>query len=126
MQYKLCQWPPTVYPKEVDEFPDAREAIDVALMALAKYGPSPEGYNFKPLGKARNGLWQLNIRTSSRQVRILYCPYGNVIVLFRIHKKSAPQEQKKAYKLAIKRKTDLERLVKKGRVSIHDSLNTIH
>src|SRR5262245_52043516 len=110
MPHKLLQWPSTVYPNEAVEIVDAREAIDVALRNLSRYGPSPDGYNSKPLGKKMNYLWQLNLRAAGRQVRILYCPYGDAITIFRIHKKSSPQEQKAAYKLAIERKKEFDRL----------------
>ncbi len=126
MRYKLAQWPRNVYQKEVKEIAHARIAIDVALSSLTKYGPSPEGYNFMPLGKAKNGLWQLNVRIPNGQVRILYCPYGDVIVVFRIHKKSSSQEQEKAYAVAIQRKKEYERLLKEGRGLNYVSLTTIH
>jgi hypothetical protein len=54
------------------------------------------------------GLWQINLRAQKRQVRILYAPYDQIIVLFRIHKKGSPQEQSRAYQLAMKRKRDYD------------------
>ena len=34
MAHKLVPWPSTVYPNEAEDFPDALEAIDVALKGL--------------------------------------------------------------------------------------------
>jgi hypothetical protein len=113
-----------VYPKEALEFPDAKEAIDVALRDLAKYGPAPDGHAFKPLGEKKGNLWQINIRVLGRQIRILYSPYGDVIVIFRIHKKSSPQEQQREYELAMKRKREAERIV--GTSAGYHGLPTFH
>jgi phage-related protein len=127
MAYDLRQWPESVYPGEVYEFPEALPDIDFALSTLRSHGPAPEGFNFKPLGKSKDGLWQINIRISAsrRQIRILYAPYGKLIVVFHIHKKSSPQEQKRAYKLAMKRKKKAE-VIMQSRGRVHVGLATIH
>lgn len=110
MAHYVLQYPSTVYPGEVRaECPEAEPTIDVLLGKMAAEGPSPEGYGFKPLGKKRDGLWQINLKVAQRQVRILYAPYGQAIVLFRIHKKGSPQEQERAYELAQRRKREYER-----------------
>ncbi len=101
MAYDVLQWPGTIYPGEVDaECHEAREVIDVLLQAMGEHGPSPPGYRVKTLGKKLAGLWQIDLKVEQRQVRVLYSPYGQTVVLFRIHKKSSPQEQSRAYQLA--------------------------
>ena len=115
MPHDIRQWPATVYPGELQaECPEAEADIDVLIRALRAEGPSPEGYNVKNLGKSKGGLWQANLRVEKRQVRILYAPFGNTIVLFRIHKKGSPQEQQRAYKLAMDRKQKYETFVKEA------------
>ena|SRR5258708_7435484 len=109
MAYNVLQWPDSVYPGEVDaECPEARAVIDVLLLKMRQSGPSPNGYQVKTLGKRTGGLWQINLKVEKRQVRILYAPYGQSIVLFRIHKKSSPQEQARAYEVAKTRKLEYE------------------
>jgi hypothetical protein len=109
MPHDVRQWPSTVHPREPeDECPEAMEDIAVLILELGRQGPSPEGYNVKNLGKAKDGLWQINLKVEKRQVRILYAPYGSMIVLFRIHKKGSTQEQQRAYKLASARKREYE------------------
>ena len=125
MVHALCQWPKTVYPDEIERFPEALEAIDVALRELSIQGPSPLGYNVKNLGKTKDNLWQLNLKVEKRQIRVLYAPYRNTIVVFDIHKKGSPQEQQRAYKLAMKRKREAE-LQMKAEGSSDDSLHTLH
>lgn len=126
MSYDLRQWPHTVYPNEVGEFLDALADVDVALRELRSQGPRPEGYKFKPLGAAKEGLWQLNFKSSSRrQIRFLYAPYGRVIVVFRIHKKSSLPEQRRAYELAMKRKRQADELIRKLGMH-HVSTLTVH
>jgi hypothetical protein len=111
------QWPNTVYPDEVnDECPEAKAVIAVLIRKMEDSGPSPEGYQVKNLGQKMDGLWQINLKVEKRQIRILYSPYGSVIVLFRIHKKSSPQEQTRAYELAKKRKREYETESEKLRV----------
>jgi hypothetical protein len=123
MPYALRQWPATVYPGDIAEFPEARAAIDVALNEMRRQGPSPAGYQVKNLGKAKHFLWQLNLKVANRQLRILYAPYKNLIVVFRIHKKSSPQEQQREYTTAMNRKKQAERVLQSGGVT-HDL--TIH
>jgi Phage derived protein Gp49-like (DUF891) len=114
MAYDVRQWPSTVYPGEVnEECPEAREAIDVLLRKMTASGPSPEAYQVKNLGKRMDGLWQINLKVEKRQIRILYAPDGQLIVLFRIHKKSSAQEQTRAYDLAKARKREYEAEVKR-------------
>ena len=126
MAHELRQWPRTVYPGEVQEFPEAQADVDVALRELRTQGPRPEGYQFKPLGAKWAGLWQLNFKSSTgRQIRILYAPYERVIVVFRIHKKSSPQEQQRAYALAMKRKREAEHIISKSGMS-HVGTITLH
>ena len=55
-----------------------------------------------------------------------YAPYGDVIVVFRVHKKSSPQEQRREYELAMKRKREAERHARDGTGSGHDGLPTVH
>ena len=116
MPHDVREWPPgTVYPGEVlSECPEAQVEIDLFLLRLCQHGPSPEGFNVKPLGAKLGGLWQCNMKVAGRQVRILYAPYGGTIVLFRIHKKSSKQEQNRAYAKAVDRKRKYELLRKTG------------
>jgi phage-related protein len=126
MPYDLRQWPASVYPGETRDFPEALPDIDVALGALQREGPKPDGHAFKPLGKKKGGLWQLNLRASGRQIRILYAPYdGTMIIVFRIHKKSSQQEQQRAYSLAMERKRQAEQKMKNAG-GTHDGIPTIH
>jgi hypothetical protein len=127
MGYETLQWPATVYPGEADdECPEAIPTLDQLLLSLQRDGPSPSGYAVKTLGKARNGLWQINLKVEKRQVRVLYAPYDKTIVLFRIHKKSSPQEQERAYVLAASRKSEYEfEKAKLERVS-HGGNSTSH
>jgi hypothetical protein len=98
-----------VYPGEVkSECPEALPLIDVLLSNLRSQGPSPAGYRVKNLGQKKSGLWQINLKIQKRQVRLLYAPYDQQIVLFRIHKKGSPQEQARAYELAARRKRQFE------------------
>ena len=109
MPHDVRQWPRTVYPGEADrECPEAKEVIDTLLLNMRREGPSPSGYQVKTLGARMAGLWQINLKVEKRQVRVLYAPYGETIVLFRIHKKGSPQEQTRAYDLAKRRKTEYE------------------
>jgi hypothetical protein len=109
MAHDVRQWPESVYPGEADdECPEAIAVLDTLLLNLQSQGPAPPGYKVKNLGKKRSGLWQINLKVEKRQVRVLYAPYGNTIVLFRIHKKSSPQEQTRAYELAAERKSQYE------------------
>ncbi|MDP2330966.1 MAG: hypothetical protein Q8M19_09760 [Reyranella sp.] len=113
MPYDVRQWPATIYPGEIDaECPSAREAVDVLLGEMARFGVALEGYQVKALGKANGYLWQVNLKIVRLQVRILFAPYNQKLVLFRIHKKGSPQEQQRAYALAIKRKKEFEDLEK--------------
>jgi hypothetical protein len=116
MFFELRQWPASVYPRELKPFPEAKVDVDVALLALRREGPAPEGYTFKHLGKSKGYLWQINLKVvqSGRQVRILYAPYGRAIVVFHIHKKSSPQEQQAGYALAMSRKREAEKLMKQA------------
>jgi transcriptional regulator with XRE-family HTH domain len=108
MAYTVSRWPLSVYPDEMaDECPEAEPEITVLILKLRQHGPKPIGYAHKVLGKRHNGLWQLSLKVRKRQIRMLYAPYGNEIVLFRIHKKSSPQEQNRAYVLAAARKRRL-------------------
>jgi hypothetical protein len=113
MAYEVRQSPASVYPGEIDaECPEAREAIDVLLREMGQFGVALEGYQIKPLGKPKGHLWQINLKIEKRQVRILFAPYNQRLILFRIHKKGSPQEQQRAYALAMKRKKDFEALEK--------------
>jgi hypothetical protein len=110
MTHTVEQWPGGVYPGEIRaECPQAEATIDVLIGRMMTAGPNPHGYKVKLLGRRRGGLWQINLKVETRQVRILYAPYDNKIVIFRIHKKSSPQEQERAYDLAQARKRDYER-----------------
>ena len=110
MAYDVRQYPKSVYPSEVQsECPEAETQIDVLIGKLKEFGPSPPGYSVKNLGKQKANIWQINLRAGKRQVRILYGVYGNKIIIFRIHKKSSPPEQKRAYELAVKRKKEYEK-----------------
>ena len=125
MPYDLKQWPQSVYPGATAEFPDAMPVIDVALQALRTEGPRPQGYEFKPLGKKKGGLWQINLRVKRQQIRILYAPYGQTIIVFHIHKKSSPQEQQRAYDKAMSRKRQAEQIMKDAG-NTHVGLPTVH
>ena len=129
MRYTIRQWPSGgVYPDEINrECPEALEIIDVFLMSMMEHGPSPPGYpKIKTLGQKHEGLWQANLKVARKQVRILYAPYGNEIVLFRIHKKSSQPEQDRAYELATKRKREYERARKINEQTSHDGSRTLH
>lgn len=125
MAYDLRQWPKNVYPGEFADFSEAQPDIDVLLMELRAQGPSPAGYTVKNLGKAKNYLWQLNLRVAKRQIRVLYTPYRSVIVLFHIHKKSSPQEQQRAYEVAMARKDQAEKILKQSG-GTHAELPAVH
>jgi hypothetical protein len=124
MPYDLRQWPHTVYPGELSDFPEAQPEIDVALAALRDQGPQPTGFNVKNLGKAKNYLWQLSLKVEKRQIRILYSPYKAAIVLFHIHKKSSPQEQQRAYSKAMTRKSQAETVMRDSG-NTHAKLTTV-
>jgi hypothetical protein len=110
--YVVRNFPATVYPAEVlSECPEAMEIIDVMIREMCEQGPRPDGYHVKTLGKAHGGLGQINLRANGEHVRVVFAPYGKDIVLFRVHKKLSPQEQKRAYQLAVKRKAEYEKLV---------------
>lgn len=128
MLYKLYQWPASVYPGEADEIPDAKVDIDVALNSLKQFGPQRAEYGAKNLGKQKAYLWQINFKVNRKQIRILYAPYAEAIVVFRIHTKTSPQEQKHAYELAVKRKKHVDLLVKQHGVRAYEQLSciTIH
>lgn len=123
--HTLKQWPDTVFPGEVDDFKEALPALTVLLMQMQAGGPSPLGYQVKNLGAKLNGLWQVNIRVDRRQIRVLFAPYSDHIVVFHIHKKSSPQEQQRAYATAKARKTDFERIKRNGGFRF-DTLRSIH
>ena len=123
MPHELKQWPADVYSNEIEEFPEAGAEIDAALLELHRQGPSPLGYHVKNLGKTKNGLWQLNMKVQRKQIRILYAPYKGFIVIFKIHKKSSPQEQQAAYQVAMARKKAADNLMKGG---MHVGALTIH
>jgi hypothetical protein len=125
MPYDLRQWPATVYPDEVSEFPEAIAEIDVALSALRDQGPQPAGFHVKNLGKAKSHLWQLNLKAEKRQIRILYSPYKIAIVVFHIHKKSSPQEQQRAYAKAMARKSQAETQMRQAG-NTHALLPSVH
>ena len=112
MAWWLRQWPGSVYPKEANDLPDAAPEIDAALRALSRNGPKLEEYGAKCLGQSQDGLWQLGFKVNRKRIRILYAPYGDVIVVFRIHPKTSPQEQERAYTLARERKKQAERRIK--------------
>jgi len=127
MSYSIGKYPETVYPNEMSsECPEAVAAIDVLFIQMRRYGPNPPGYSIKTLGKRHNGLWQLNLKVEKRQVRLLYAPYGNDIVFFRIHKKSSPQEQERAYALAARRKAEFERIGESMAGLSRETSRTIH
>ena len=123
MAHELKQWPASVYPDETEEFPEAGADIDTALLELHRQGPSPLGYDAKNLGKAKSSFWQLNLKVQCKQIRILYAPYKDFIVVFKIHKKGSPQEQQAAYQVAMVRKKAAEDFMKGG---MHVGALTIH
>jgi len=127
MAYDVRQWPETVYPGEVDrECPEAKEVIAVLIRNMRNSGPSPEGYQVKNLGRKMDGLWQINLKVQKRQIRVLYAPYGAVIVLFRIHKKGSPQEQQHAYGLAKDRKREYEAAKRRAEQNANGRNRTLH
>ncbi len=124
MAYDVRQWPSSVYPGEVDrECPEAREVVDALLLNLRQQGPSPAGYRVKTLGAKMGGLWQINLKVRGRQIRVLYAPDGQTIILFRIHKKSSLQEQDRAYELALQRKREYEREKQRAEGGRHRTLH---
>jgi hypothetical protein len=126
MPYSLHQWPDGVYPGELGKFPTVLADIDTVLVAMRASGPRLEGFSVKNLGKKLDGLWQLNLKSDGRQVRILFAPYGDRMVVFLIHKKSSPEEQKRAYKIASKRKRELDTKIKGSGKQHVATLATIH
>jgi hypothetical protein len=121
MTYKVLRYPEAVYPGEVQaECPEAMAQIDVLIRAMQRQGPAPAGFAIKALGQKMDGLWQVNMKVEKRQVRILFVPYGSDIVWFRIHKKSSPQEQQRAYALARRRKRDYENAQKQQKAQSND------
>jgi hypothetical protein len=127
MPYDVGRWPDSVYPEEVDrECPEAREVIDTLISNLRKQGPSPDGYRVKTLGAKMGGLWQISLKVEKRQIRVLHAPYGQMIVIFRIHKKGSPQEQTRAYGLARTRKREYELAKQKAERAAHDRHRTLH
>jgi hypothetical protein len=128
MGYVVAQWPPdAVYPGEVQkECPEAAEVIDLLIRGMRAQGPSPAGYRVKALGARLGGLWQVNLKIEKRQVRLLYAPYGQTIVLFRIHRKGSPQEQTRAYELARRRKRDYESRKQLTEQASHGGNRTVH
>ena len=112
MPHRVLTYPAAVYPGEADsECPEAKPILGVLILNLGRHGPSPPGYKVKTLGKKMGGLWQINFKApGGRQVRVLYAPYMDKIVLFRIHKKGSSAEQQQAYNLAMKRKSTYETL----------------
>jgi len=127
MAHEVLQWPSSVYPGEAnDECPEAIAVLDNLLLNFRRSGPSPSVYKVKTLGHKFGGLWQINFKIKKRQVRVLYAPYGQTIVLFRIHKKGSPQEQKRAYALALQRKREYEFEKKKVELASNDGNRTSH
>lgn len=127
MAYDVRQWPDSVYPGEIEaECPEAREVIDALIRSLQSHGPSPDGYKFKTLGAKVGGLWQISLKVQNRQIRLLYAPYGSRIILFRIHKKSSPQEQARAYDLAKRRKREYEFAKQADERAENDRNRTLH
>jgi hypothetical protein len=128
MSYDVLQWPATVYPGEVrHECPEAEPVIDALILQIRREGPSPSGYGVKTLGNKLGRLWQINLKVGQgRQVRILYAPYGQKVVLFRIHKKSSKSEQQRAYELAMERKREYEEAMRKVEISNRDGNRTTH
>lgn len=109
------------------ECPEARELLFVLIRNLRRVGPSPAGYRVKTLGAKLGGLWQINLKIRKRQVRLLYAPYnGNNIVLFRIHRKSSPEEQERAYRLAMDRKRQYEITMKLAQRDDDDGNRSLH
>lgn len=114
MPYTVRRYPESVYPGEAQtECPEAIPEIDALIRAMQRQGPSPDGFAVKTLGKGTGGLWQINLKVEKRQIRILFAPYDSDIVWFRVHKKSSPKEQQRAYDLAVKRKREYEDSKKK-------------
>src|SRR5271155_3161763 len=110
MPYTVKRYPASVYPEEAQaECPEAMPEVEVLITAMQRQGPSPAGFAVKTLGKGKGGLWQVNLKVEKRQIRILFAPYDTDIVWFRIHKKSSPQEQQRAYDLAMRRKREYKR-----------------
>ena len=112
MPHEVLQRPSTVFPGEAEgECPEAVGAILELIQAMQAEGPNPLGYGAENLGQGVHGLWQINLKVQKRQVRILYAPDGDKIILFRIHKKSSAAEQRRAYAVAGKRKAEYEKIV---------------
>ena len=127
MPHAVLQFPAGIYPAEVEaECPEARATIAVLIGELGRHGPSPEGYSVKNLGKKKGYLWQINLKVEQRQVRVLYAPYKDKIVIFRLHKKGSPQEQQHAYDVAMKRKAEYDELQKKLERESHGGSRTVH
>ncbi|NUQ36036.1 MAG: type II toxin-antitoxin system RelE/ParE family toxin [Planctomycetaceae bacterium] len=124
MTYHVKQYPPAkVVPEESNQFPEAQVELDAAINEMRRQGPSPAGFNVKSLGAVLGGLYQLNLRVKGKQIRILYAPYGTEIILFHIHKKTSPQEQKAGYSVAMARKKEYERKLKEQQ---HAGNRTVH
>ncbi len=125
--YELNQWPESVYLDAEKGFMVAaiQAKVDLFLDSVRKEGPSPEAFSCKNLGKKLGGLWQANLKVNRLQIRVLYAPYRRKIVVFLIHKKTSKQEQERAYKLAMKRKAEVDPIMKKGGI-ISDGPTTLN
>lgn len=127
MPHAVLQYPPGIYPAEIrDECPEAEPVLVALILEMRKQGPSPEGYAVKNLGKRKGYLWQVNLRVERRQVRVLYAPYKDEIVIFRTHKKGSPQEQQRAYEIALSRKNEYDQAKKLEDKKNHGGTCTRH
>lgn len=110
MAYDLKCWPDSVSRKEINDLPTgARAEVKVALRELQRFGPSPPARTVKNLGKAKDGLWQLNLKVNREQIRLLYFPWGGrIIVVLSVFKKTSKLQQRE-YETAMQRKKEAER-----------------
>ena len=116
MPYELFCWPASVSRKEIESLPaSARAGVKLALSELARFGPNPSVRSVKNLGKKNDGLWQLSLKVDREQIRLLYFPWRNrIIVLVSAFKKTSPQLQQREYEAAVARKKEAERRLRDG------------
>lgn len=114
MPYHVRSWPTSAFERERSDLPQrAGIVVDAIVWALKQHGVQLDAYQAKCLGKEWNKLWRLRAKVEREQIRVLCKPYGqNEIVVFRIFKKTAKADERRAYELARDRSFEYERWVK--------------
>ena len=114
MPYELKQWPSSIQ-NEVEELPtEAKASVLVMLRGMSQRGPWLPEYKIKPLPRHLHGLNQVNLRNKKEQIRVLFFVSGNMVVIVRVFKKTSPQEEQQAYKLAAARMRTAKAILESG------------